>query len=181
MGKQAIRDCTFAPILPVLRTDWLRCLILGNREEFDPNSVTENHIGQGARNRCSPEAFGDNVGTGYYRIDLHPTVEGDHYLDVACYPFQIPLGALLAIRVENLLSVCKNIGTTHITNGCYRLHQSSGTSEKHPLCSPSSHSKGTRHLWQSGISQPYLESFKNHLSDQGVKLEWPNFAFDTWK
>jgi hypothetical protein len=24
--------------------------------------------------------------------------------------------------VENLLPACKNIGTTHITNGCYRLH-----------------------------------------------------------
>ena len=25
-------------------------------------------------------------------------------------------------RVDNLLPACKNIGTTHITNGCYRLH-----------------------------------------------------------
>lgn len=24
--------------------------------------------------------------------------------------------------MENLLAACKNIGTTHITNGCYRLH-----------------------------------------------------------
>jgi hypothetical protein len=24
--------------------------------------------------------------------------------------------------LENLLPACKNIGTTHITNGCYRLH-----------------------------------------------------------
>lgn len=24
--------------------------------------------------------------------------------------------------MENLIPVCKNIGTTHITNGCYRLH-----------------------------------------------------------
>ena len=37
-------------------------------------------------------------------------------------PFQIPLGALIPQRVENLLPACKNIGTTHITNGCYRLH-----------------------------------------------------------
>ena len=32
------------------------------------------------------------------------------------------LGALLPVRVENLLPACKNIGTTHITNGCYRMH-----------------------------------------------------------
>lgn len=24
--------------------------------------------------------------------------------------------------MEKLLPACKNIGTTHITNGCYRLH-----------------------------------------------------------
>ncbi len=37
-------------------------------------------------------------------------------------PFQIPLGALIPVRIENLLPAAKNIGTTHITNGCYRLH-----------------------------------------------------------
>jgi hypothetical protein len=26
------------------------------------------------------------------------------------------------VRVRNLLPACKNIGATHITNGCYRLH-----------------------------------------------------------
>ena len=26
------------------------------------------------------------------------------------------------MRVENLLPACKNLGVTHITNGCYRLH-----------------------------------------------------------
>jgi FAD dependent oxidoreductase len=28
----------------------------------------------------------------------------------------------LRSAVENLLPACKNIGATHITNGCYRLH-----------------------------------------------------------
>jgi hypothetical protein len=32
------------------------------------------------------------------------------------------LGALIPIRMENLLPAAKNIGTTHITNGCYRMH-----------------------------------------------------------
>ena len=47
---------------------------------------------------------------------------GDNYIDVSSLPFQIPLGALIPRRVENLLPACKNIGVTHITNGCYRLH-----------------------------------------------------------
>lgn len=25
-------------------------------------------------------------------------------------------------RMKNLIPACKNIGTTHLTNGCYRLH-----------------------------------------------------------
>ncbi|MBU0715003.1 MAG: FAD-dependent oxidoreductase [Verrucomicrobia bacterium] len=85
-------------------------------------TVTENHVGIEARNGRSVETFNDSVGIGFYRIDLHPSANGANYIDIASSPFQIPLGALLPVRVENLLPACKNIGTTHITNGCYRLH-----------------------------------------------------------
>ncbi|MEA5358002.1 FAD-dependent oxidoreductase [Amycolatopsis sp., V23-08] len=64
----------------------------------------------------------DAVGVGSYRIDLHPSTGGDNYVDVASVPYEIPLGALLPVRVTNLLPAGKNIGTTHITNGCFRLH-----------------------------------------------------------
>ena len=36
--------------------------------------------------------------------------------------FQIPYRALLPRRMTNLLAGGKNMATTHITNGCYRLH-----------------------------------------------------------
>ncbi|MFO0801146.1 MAG: FAD-dependent oxidoreductase [Gemmataceae bacterium] len=93
-------------------------------------TVTENHIGTDARAKVTgkkagefaAEAFPDSVGVGSYRIDLHPSSGGDNYVDVSSLPFQIPLGCLLPQRVENLLPACKNIGTTHVTNGCYRLH-----------------------------------------------------------
>jgi hypothetical protein len=68
------------------------------------------------------ERYEDSVGIGYYRIDLHPSTGGDNYIDVPSLPFRIPLGALIPIRVENVLPAAKNIGTTHLTNGCYRLH-----------------------------------------------------------
>jgi hypothetical protein len=68
------------------------------------------------------ERYEDSVGIGYYRIDLHPTTGGDNYVDVPSLPFRIPLGALIPIGIRNLLPAAKNIGTTHITNGCYRLH-----------------------------------------------------------
>ncbi|WP_129663164.1 FAD-dependent oxidoreductase [Phytoactinopolyspora endophytica] len=86
-------------------------------------TVLEQHVGVDARaDGAGSEVFEDSVGLGSYRIDLHPSTAGRTYIDVDCYPFQIPLGALLPVRVENLLPANKNIGTTHITNGCYRLH-----------------------------------------------------------
>jgi hypothetical protein len=39
-----------------------------------------------------------------------PRSGGDNYIDVSSLPFQIPLGALLPKRVENLLPACKNLG-----------------------------------------------------------------------
>ncbi|MDQ7803757.1 FAD-dependent oxidoreductase [Amycolatopsis sp. A133] len=64
----------------------------------------------------------DAVGIGSYRIDLHPSTAGDNYIDVASVPYEIPLGALLPVRTKNRLPAGKNIGTTHLTNGCLRLH-----------------------------------------------------------
>ena len=43
-------------------------------------------------------------------------------MSVPTRPFQIPLGALVPVAMANLLPAAKNIGTTHITNGAYRLH-----------------------------------------------------------
>lgn len=86
-------------------------------------TVTEAHIGRLMRGRdAGSEVFPDSVGIGYYRIDLHPSTAGRNYVDIGCYPFQIPLGALIPKAVTNLLPANKNIGTTHITNGAYRLH-----------------------------------------------------------
>jgi len=86
-------------------------------------TICEQHVSKACRpNQDYAEKFADSVGIGFYRIDLHPTVGGDNYLDVEALPFQIPLGGLIPQKTENLLAACKNIGTTHITNGCYRLH-----------------------------------------------------------
>lgn len=86
-------------------------------------TILEQHVSAKCRpNQILAEHFHDSVGVGFYRIDLHPTVGGDNYVDVESLPFQIPLGALIPQETENLLPGCKNIGTTHITNGCYRLH-----------------------------------------------------------
>ncbi len=67
-------------------------------------------------------AFADSVGIGHYAMDLHRTTRGDTGGYGDTIPFQIPLGALVPVRMRNLLPACKNIGVTHLTNGCYRLH-----------------------------------------------------------
>lgn len=92
--------------------------------------ITEHHVGRTQRASIQgvPESevkakdFKDSVGIGYYHIDLHPSSGGDNYIDFSSLPFQIPLGALIPQRMENIFPVGKNIGTTHLTNGCYRLH-----------------------------------------------------------
>ncbi|MCA9439078.1 MAG: FAD-dependent oxidoreductase, partial [Candidatus Omnitrophica bacterium] len=93
-------------------------------------TITEAHVGTEMRmeitgkdkSEVTAHPFGFTVGIGSYRIDLHPSTGGDNYIDISSLPFQIHLGSLIPIRVTNLLAACKNIGTTHITNGCYRLH-----------------------------------------------------------
>jgi hypothetical protein len=85
-------------------------------------TVTEHDVALATAGPHGRTLFHDSVGVGSYRIDLHPSTGGDNYIDVASAPFEIPLGALLPVRVRNLLPAAKNLGTTHITNGCYRLH-----------------------------------------------------------
>jgi hypothetical protein len=64
--------------------------------------------------------FEDSVGIGYYAMDIHacdpqPSLPSSK-------PYQIPLAALMSQNIANLMAASKNIGTTHFTNGAYRLH-----------------------------------------------------------
>ena len=58
------------------------------------------------------EEFKDTIGVGIYHIDLHYSTGGDHAIHLECLPFQIPLGALIPVRMQNLLPAGKNIGVT---------------------------------------------------------------------
>jgi hypothetical protein len=75
-----------------------------------------------ARTNPGPRAapYGDAVGVGLYPIDLHGC--NTEMTAIPTKPFQIPLGALVPVHTTNLLPASKNIGTTHLTNGAYRLH-----------------------------------------------------------
>lgn len=143
-------------------------------------TILESHVGQqqraalykGLDDAKTAASFRDSVGLGSYPIDLHPSSAGDNYIDFETFPFQIPLGALLPIRMENLFPACKNIGTTHLTSGCYRLHPVEwGIGEavgcllsfslKHNLTPRAVRSKDN-----------YLSQFQNWLGQQGVEMHW---------
>jgi hypothetical protein len=83
--------------------------------------VTEEEIAASSNSGARAKRFSDSIGIGLYPIDIHghQDVPG---AGQSSKPFQIPLGALTQKTVRNLIPACKNIGTTHITNGAYRLH-----------------------------------------------------------
>ncbi len=135
--------------------------------------VTEQHIGQEARGQDQAAVFKDSVGIGSYRIDLHPSTGRDNYIDIPSLPFQIPLGALIPERVENLLPACKNIGSTHISNGCYRLHPVEWNIGEAAGALAAFCLEGGYVPHQVYESEKLTEEFQDLLRAQGVELEWP--------
>ncbi|HEY4419759.1 MAG TPA: FAD-dependent oxidoreductase, partial [Pseudonocardia sp.] len=137
-------------------------------------TVLEQHIGVEARpGATAAHPFHDSVGVGSYRIDLHPSTAGRGYLDIPTYPFQIPLGALLPQRIENLLAAGKSIGTTHITNGCYRLHPVEWNVGE-AAGALAAYSLEQRTTPAAVRDRPQaLDRFQSQLSDLGVQLQWP--------
>jgi hypothetical protein len=147
-------------------------------------TVLEQHVGTEARMKLTgkkegevqAERFADSVGIGSYRIDLHPSSGADNYIDISSLPFQIPLGALIPQRVENLLPACKNLGVTHITNGCYRLHpvewnigEAAGALAAFCL----KRKKSARQVRQD---QKLRGDFQAQLRREGLELDWPRLT-----
>ncbi|MFA5245573.1 MAG: FAD-dependent oxidoreductase [Pedobacter sp.] len=142
-------------------------------------TVLEEHVGQDNRIQAAGPVAGkkaadfyDSVGIGYYHIDLHPSSRGNNYIDFASLPFQIPLGSLLPVRMENLLPANKNIGTTHITNGCYRLHPVEWSIGEAVglLVSYSLKKQVIPQKVREG--KQLLEEFQDFISKQGIDTKW---------
>ncbi|GAA1594927.1 FAD-dependent oxidoreductase [Kribbella hippodromi] len=137
-------------------------------------TIVEQDLSVAVRGSRGAVEYADSVGVGMYRIDLHPSTGGDNYIDVASSPFRIPLGALIPERVDNLLPANKNLGTTHITNGCYRLHpvewnigESAGALAAYCL-----NHKTTPRAVRGNPAQ--LTAFQSSLVAQGIELSWPD-------
>jgi hypothetical protein len=151
------------------------------RAEF---TVLEQHVGTEARSKLTgkprdeltAEPFFDSVGVGSYRIDLHPSTGGRNYLDIGSLRFQIPLGALLPQRVENLLPAAKNLGVTHITNGCYRLHPVEWNIGEAAGMLAAYCVRRRCAARQVRSDRRRLEDFQRVLRSAGVELDWPKVS-----
>jgi hypothetical protein len=125
-----------------------------------------------ARYQDGPVAAGfpDSVGIGWYPIDIHRSGPDDVGASCRTKPFQIPLGALLPKNTTNLIAGAKNIGTTHITNGCYRLHPVEwNIGEAAGALAAYSLEKG---LSLTTVHQENFKGFQHRLRDEGVPTHW---------
>ncbi|MCY9697246.1 FAD-dependent oxidoreductase [Paenibacillus alginolyticus] len=136
-------------------------------------TVLEQHLSTECRGTDESENFADSVGIGCYRIDLHPSTGRRHYIDISSLPFQIPLGSLIPVRINNLLPASKNIGVTHITNGCYRLHPvewNIGEAAGYLAGFCMQHNVKPREVRNNPT---LLSAFQNLLVQNGIELAWP--------
>ena len=144
-------------------------------------TVLEEHVGREQRAMMTGKSgaelkaasFHDSVGVGSYSIDVHPSTGGDNYLDFGTLPFEIPLGALLPQRMTNLVAACKNIGTTHLTGGCYRLHPVEWGIGEAAGCLVAYALRHDRTPHGIRETAAHLEDFQRSLESQGVEIRWP--------
>jgi len=127
-----------------------------------------------------PRKYHDSVGVGGYRIDIHEKRKKTSFtqeLHSAHWPQQIPLGCMIPVRVDNVIPACKNVGTTHITNGAFRLHpvewaigEAAGT-----LAAYCSEYQITPRSVRN--SEKHLHQYREQLKKQGVEMNWPKMEF----
>lgn len=125
--------------------------------------------------------FRDSVGIGHYHIDLHMTTKTKTYFFDETFPFQIPLGALIPVETKNLVAACKNIGTTHVTNGCYRLHPvewNIGESAGYLVAYCIKNNVTPKKVYED---DKLLKDYQNQLIKQGVLLSWPESVLGEYK
>ena len=143
------------------------------RPVLEQEIVVRDFQGNPCRGEYARAAFmPDTVGIGHYALDIHPNAHGEPNHFVPTRPFQIPLGALVPLRLTNLLPACKNLGTTHLTNGAYRLHPIEwNIGESAALLAAFCLAKRVtprQILAEEGL----LAAFQSLLLERGIPLHW---------
>ncbi|MCY9528060.1 FAD-dependent oxidoreductase [Paenibacillus alvei] len=117
--------------------------------------------------------YEDSVGVGHYSMDLHTTTKTGRSCYIPTLPYEIPLGSLIPKRVTNVLPACKNIGTTQLTNGCYRLHPTEwniGESVGHLIAYSIEQGVIPRKVYED---KHHLSAYQAELDGAGVQRSWP--------
>ena len=118
----------------------------------------------------TPPRCADSVGVGHYAIDIHMTTKSHSFFYDATWPFEIPLSAMVPKRIRNLIPACKNIGCTHLTSGCYRLHPVEwNVGEVAGYLAGYCMDRG---IWPRELSAAELSEFQAMLEKEGVQLHW---------
>ncbi|MBR6571519.1 MAG: FAD-dependent oxidoreductase [Clostridia bacterium] len=117
-----------------------------------------------------PMMVEDSVGVGHYSMDLHMTTKTHNHFMRKTWPFEIPLSAMIPVRLRNLIPACKNIGCTHLTGGCYRLHPiewNIGEVAGYIAAYCMDHQLTLEELLEKEVVP-----FQKFLEDKGVQLHW---------
>lgn len=136
-------------------------------------TITEHDVSKALRGEKGIRTYYDSVGIGSYHLDLHHTTKTNRTFYIPSYPYEIPLGSLIPVRMNNLLPSCKNIGTTQITNGCYRLHPTEwniGESVGYLAVYAMEHNLMPRDIRNQSN---HLVAYQKMLTSNGVEIHWP--------
>ena len=107
---------------------------------------------------------------------MHPSTSRRPTIDIDTWPFQIPLGSLLPVRLRNLLPAGKNIGATHLTSGAARVHPGEWTAGEAAGALAAFSLAERLHPRQVRDDERRLTDFKRVLTDRlGFELEWPRY------
>ncbi|WP_314590477.1 FAD-dependent oxidoreductase [Paenibacillus terrigena] len=137
-------------------------------------TITEHDVSKEIRGQQGIRKYDDSVGVGHYYLDLHMTTASHRSLYIPSYPYEIPLGALLPIRVKNVLPACKNIGTTQIANGCYRLHPTEWNIGESVGYIVSYAFKNQIQPHDIRQDSKHMQAFQRMIQEQGIQIHWPD-------
>ena len=77
---------------------------------------------------------------------------------------------MIPVRMKNLIPSCKNIGCTHITQGCYRLHPTEwniGEVAGYMAAYCLEHNISLEQLLED-----HVKDFQSYIMDRGVQIHW---------
>ena len=145
-----------------------------SRRIIAKKTICEQDISR-ACNQTIPQVV-DSVGVGHYAVDIHLTTRSHSFFYEPTWPFEIPLSAMIPVRIHNLIPSCKNIGCTHLTNGCYRLHPVEWNVGEVAGLLASFCLRQNCTLDQ--VLNNRLREFQNFLVKEGIQLHWD---IEKWK